>query len=190
MPNSSCSKSNAALALSTIQEQEPATNYSCPLLHQSNIGISLVNEGVSTIINHEHVDCTENGLVKEHVFEIKLDAKNPDEISSSPNASASISPEHHDCTENGLQSVKEHVFEILLDAENPDEITSHPNVPAANLPEIPFPIETSNTKHKHINELQNLVAQEFAQNSDSDIENEEVPPEYFRVEDDEHLTKF
>ena len=110
--SSSCSKSNAALALSTTQEQEPVTNYSYPLHHQSNTGISLVNEGASTSINHEYVDCTENGLVKEHVFEIELEAKNPDEISSSPNASASINPEQHDCTENSLKSVKEHVFEI------------------------------------------------------------------------------
>ena len=103
-----------------------------------------MNEGASTSINHEHVHCTENGLVKEHVFEIELDAKNPDEISSSPNASASINPEHLDCTENGLQSVKEHVFEIQLDAKNPDEISSNANVPAADLSEISFPVETSN----------------------------------------------
>ena len=128
----SCSKSNAALALSTTQEQEPATNYSCPLHHQSNTGISLVNEGASTSVNHEHIDCTENGLIKEHVFEIKLDAKNPDEISSNPNASASINPEHYDCIENGLQSVKKHVFEIQIDAKNPDEISSSQNVPAAD----------------------------------------------------------
>ena len=186
---SSCSKSNAALVLSATQEQEPATNYSCPLHHQSNTGLSLVKEGASTSINHEHVDCTENSLVKEHVFEIKLDAKNPDEISSSPNACASINPEHHDCTENGLQSVKEHVFEIQLDAKNPDEISSSPSVTAADLPEISFPIETSNTEHEHINELQNFVAQEFAKNSDSGIKNE-VPSDYFRVEDDKHPTQF
>ena len=174
-PNSSsCSIANAALALCTTHQQEPATNYGCPLHHQSNTGISQVNEGASTSINHEHVDCTENSLVKEHVFEIKLDAKNPDEISSSPNASASINPEYHDCTENGLQSVNEHAFEIQLDAENPNEISSSPNVPTADLPKIPFPIETCNTK----SELQSLVAQEFAQNSDSNIENEEVPPDY------------
>ena len=190
-PNSSsCSKANAALALSTTHQQEPATNYSCPLHHQSNTGISQVNEGASTSINHEHFDCTENSLVKEHVFEIELDAKNPDEISSSPNTSASINPEHHDCTENWLQSVNKHVFEIQLDAENPNEISSSPNVPTADLPEIPFPIETCNTESEHINKLQSLVAQEFAQNSDSDIENEEVPPDYFRIEDGEHPTQF
>ena len=138
--SSSCSKPNAALALSTTQEQEPATNYSCPLHHQSNTDISLVNEGASTSINHEHVDCTEKSLVKVHVFEIKLDAKNPYEISSSPNASASINPEHLDCTENSLLSVKEHVFEIQLDAKNPDEISFSPNVPAADSPKIHFPI--------------------------------------------------
>ena len=122
-PNSSsCSKANAALALSTTHQQEPATNYSCPLHHQPNTGISQVNEGSSTSINHEHVDCTENSLVEEHVFEIELDAKNPNEISSSPNVSASINPEHHDCTENGLQSVTKHVFEIQINAENPNEI--------------------------------------------------------------------
>ena len=70
-PNSSsCSKANAALALSTTHQQEPTTNYSCPQHHQSNTSISQVNEGASTSINHEHIDCTENGLVKEHVFEI------------------------------------------------------------------------------------------------------------------------
>ena len=132
-PNSSsCSKSNTGLALSTTQEQEqePATNYSCSLHHQSNASILLVNEGASTSINHEHVDCTENSL----------------------------------------QSVKGHVLETQLDAKNLDEISSRPNVPAADLPEIPFPIETSNTKCEYINELQNLVAEEFAQNSDSDVE--------------------
>ena len=190
-PNSSsCSKVNAALALSTTYQQESATNYSCPLHNQSNTGISQVNEGASTSINHEHVDYTKNGSVKEHAFEIEFDAENPDEISSSPNASASINPEHHDCTENSLQSVKEHVFESQLDGKNPDEISSSPNVFAADLPEIPFPIETCNTESEHINKLQNLVVQEFAQNSDFDLKNEEVPPDYFRVENDEHPTQF
>ena len=190
-PNfSSCSKANAALALSTTHQQEHATNYSCPLHHQSNASVSQVDEGASTSINHEHVDCTENGLVKEHVFKIELDAKNPDEISSSPNASASINPEHHDCTENRLQSVNRHVFEIQLDAKNPNEISSSPSVPTADLPEIPFPIETRNTKSEHTNKLQSLVAQEFAQISDSNTKNEEFPPDYFRVEDDKHLTLF
>ena len=45
--------------------------------------------------------------------------------------------------------------------ENPDEIPSSPNVPDADLPEIPIPIEMSNTKSPDINKLQNLVAQEF-----------------------------
>ena len=85
---------------------------------------------------------------------------------------------------------QKHVFEIQLDAKNRGEISSNPNVPDADLPEILFPIETSNTKSEHINELQNLVAKEFAENSDSNVENEEVPPDYFRVEDDKYLTQF
>ena len=52
---------------------------------------------------------------------------------------------------------------------------------AADLPEIPFPIETSKTQHEHINKLPNLIAQEFAQNSYSNIKNEEAPSDYFRL---------
>ena len=78
--------------------------------------------------------------------------------------------------ENDLQSVNEHVFEVQLDTENPDEIPSSPNVPDADLLEIPIPIKMSNTENLDINELQNLVTQEFLQLSESDNENDEIPP--------------
>ena len=68
-------------------------------------------------------------------------------------ATASVNTEHDQHIENDLQSVNEHVFEIQLDTENPDEIPSSPNVPDADLPEIPIPIETSNTENSYINEL-------------------------------------
>ena len=38
-----------------------------------------------------------------------------------------------------------------------------------------MPIETSNTESPVFNELQNLVAQEFPQLSESDNENDEIP---------------
>ena len=63
--------------------------------------------------------------------------------------------------------------------ENPDEIPSSPNVPDGDLPEILIPIETSNTENPDINELQNLVAQEFLQLSESKNENDDIPPDYF-----------
>ena len=63
--------------------------------------------------------------------------------------------------------------------KNPDEIPSSPNVPEGDLPGIPIPTETSNTENPDINELQNLVAQEFSQLSESDNENDEIPPDYF-----------
>ena len=94
-------------------------------------------------------------------------------------ATASFNTEPDQHIENDLESVNEHVFEILLDTENPDEIPSSPIVPDANLPEIPIPTETSNTESPDINELQNLVAQEFPQLSESDNENDEIPPDYF-----------
>ena len=52
-------------------------------------------------------------------------------------------------------------------------------MPDADLPEIPIPIETSNTASRDIKELQNLVVQEFPQLSESDNENDEIPPDYF-----------
>ena len=45
-------------------------------------------------------------------------------------------------------------------------------------------IETSNTESPDINKLQNLVAQEFPQLSESHNENDEIPPDYFQIEED------
>ena len=134
--SSTCSKSDSAV-LAPSTPQEPASNYSYPLHHQSNLS--------------------------------RLDGR----------ATGSFNTEHDQHTENDLQSVNKHVFEIQLNTKNPDEIPSSPNVPDADLPEIPIPIETSNTENPDINELQNLVAQEFPQLSESDNENDEIPPDYF-----------
>ena len=87
-------------------------------------------------------------------------------------ATASFNTEHDQHIENDLQSVNEHVFEIQPNTENPDEIPSSPNEPDADLPEIPIPIEMSKTESPDINELQNLVAQEFPQLSESNNEND------------------
>ena len=105
-------------------------------------------------------------------------------------ATASVDTEHDQHIENDLQSVNEHVFEIQLDTKNPDEIPSSPNVPDADLPEIPIPIEMSNTENPDINKLQYLVAQEFPQLSKSDSENDEIPPDYFQIKEDQQPTKF
>ena len=94
-------------------------------------------------------------------------------------ATASVDTEHDQHIENDLQSVNKHAFEIQLDTKNPDEIPSSPNVPDADLPEIPIPIEMSNTENPDIYELQNLVAQEFPQLSEFDNENDEIPLDYF-----------
>ena len=131
--SSSCSKSDiAVLAHSTAQE--PATNYTHSLHHQSNL--SQLHSPATASFNTEH--------------------------------------DHDHPVENHLQAVNEHVFEIQLDIEYPDEntdeIPSSPNVPDAHLPN-----EMSNTESQDINELQNLVAQEFPQLSDSDNENEQIP---------------
>ena len=109
-------------------------------------------------------------------------------------ATASFNTEHEQHFENDLQGVNKHIFEIQLDTENPDEspdeIPSSPNVPDAHLPEIPIPNETSNTGSQDINELQNLVAKEFPQLSDSDNENEEIPLNYFQIEEDQQPPQF
>ena len=97
-------------------------------------------------------------------------------------ATASFNTEHDQHIENDLQSVNKHVFEIQLNTENPDEIPSSHNVPDA---EIPKPIETSNTESPDINKLQNLVAQEFPQLSESDNESYEIPLDYFQIEEDQ-----
>ena len=139
--SSTCSKSDSvALALSTPEEH--ANNYTHALHHQSNLS---------------QPDC---------------------------HATASVNTEHDQHIENDLQSVNEHVFEIQLDTKNPDEMPSSPNVPDADLPEVPIPIETSNTENPDIYKLQNLVAQEFPQLSESDNENDEIPPDYFQIEED------
>ena len=98
---------------------------------------------------------------------------------------ASVNTEHDQHIENDSQSVNEHVFEIQLNTENPDEILSSPNVPVADLPEIPIPIEMSNTDNPDIYELKNLVAQEFTQLSESDNENDEIPPDYFQIKEEQ-----
>ena len=128
--SSTCSKSNSAV-LAPSTSQEPASNYTHALHHQSNIS--------------QFYHC----------------------------ATPSFNTEHD------LQSVNGHVFELQLDTKNPDEITSSPNVPDADLPEIPIPIETSHIHNPDITELQNLVAKEFPQLSESDNENDEIPPNYF-----------
>ena len=140
--SSTCSKSDSA-ALAPSTPEEHASNYTHALHHQSNI--------------------------------------------SQPNchATASVDTEHDQHVENDLQSVNEHVFEIQLDTKNPDEIPSSPNIPDADLPEIPIHIETSNTENPDIYELQNLVAQEFPQLSESDNENDEIPLDYFRIKEDQ-----
>ena len=61
-----------------------------------------------------------------------------------------------------------------FNTKNSFEIPSSPNVSVADLQEIPIPIETSNTDNPDIRELQNLVAQEFPQLSESDNENDEI----------------
>ena len=105
-------------------------------------------------------------------------------------ATANFNTEHDQYIESDLQSVNEHVFEIQLDTENPDEIPCSSNVPDANLPEIPIPIETSNTESPDINKLQNLVAQEFPQLSESNNENNEIAPDYFQIEEDQQPPQF
>ena len=105
-------------------------------------------------------------------------------------ATASVNTVHDQHIKNGLQSVNEHVFEIQLDTKNPDKIPSSPNVPEGDLPEIPIPIEMSNTENPDINKLQNLVAQEFPQLSESDNENDEIPLDYFQIKEDQQPPQF
>ena len=100
-------------------------------------------------------------------------------------ATASVDTVHNQHIENDLLSVNEHVFEIQLNTKNPAEIPSSPNVPEGDLPEILISIEMSNTENPDINELQNLVGQEFPQLSESNNENNEIPPDYFQIEEDQ-----
>ena len=144
---STCAKSNSAV-LAPSTPQEHASNYPHTLHHQLNLS---------------QPDC--------HV-------------------TTSDDTEHDQQKANDLQLVNEHVFEIQLDTKNPDEIPSSPNVPDADLPEIPIPIETSNTENPDIYELQNLLAQEFPQLSESDNENDEIPPDFFQSEEDQQLPQF
>ena len=116
--SSTCSKSYSAVLAPSTQE-EPASNYTHALHHQSNLS---------------QLDCR---------------------------ATASVNTVHDQHIENDFQSVNEHVCEIQLNTENPDEIPSSPNVPEGDVPEMPIPNEMSNTENPDINELQNLVAQEF-----------------------------
>ena len=104
--SSTCSKSDSAV-LAPSTSQEPASNYTHPLQHQSNLS--------------------------------QLDS----------HATASFNTEHDQHIDNDLQSVNKHVFEIELDTKNPDEVPSSPNVPDADLPEIPVPIEMSNTESRY-----------------------------------------
>ena len=134
--SSTCSKSNSAV-LAPSTQQEPASNYTYPLHHQSNLS--------------------------------QLDS----------HATASFKTEHDQHVENDLQSVNKHICEKQLDTKNPDEIPSSPTVPDADLPEMPIHIETSNTESPDINKIQNLVAQEFPQLSESNNEKYEIPLDYF-----------
>ena len=43
----------------------------------------------------------------------------------------------------------------------------------------------SNTENPDIYELQNLVAQEFPQLSECNNENDEIPPDYFQIKEDQ-----
>ena len=140
--SSTCSESDSVV-LAPSTPEEPASNYTHALHHQSNLS---------------ELDRCET---------------------------ASINTEHDQHIENDSQSVNEHVFEIQLNTENPDEILSSPNVPVADLPEIPIPIEMSNTDNPDIYELKNLVAQEFTQLSESDNENDEIPPDYFQIKEEQ-----
>ena len=105
-------------------------------------------------------------------------------------ATASFNTEHDQHVENDLPSVNEHVFEIQFTTENPHEIPSSPNVLDTDLLEIPIPIEMSNTENPDIYELQNLVAQEFPQLSESNNENDEIPLDYFSIEEDQQPPQF
>ena len=134
--------------LAPSTQEEPASNYTHALHHQSNLS---------------QLDC---------------------------HATASVNTVHDQHIENDFQSVNEHVFEIQLNTENPDEIPSSPNVPEGDLPEIPIPIEMSSTENPDINKLQNLVAQEFPQLSELDNENDEIPMDYFQIEEDQQPQQF
>ena len=79
-----CSKSDSAVLAPSTQE-EPASNYTHALHHQSNL--SQLDCCAAASVDTVHDQHVENDLqsVNKHVFEIQLDTKNPGEIPSSPN---------------------------------------------------------------------------------------------------------
>ena len=90
--SSTCSKSDSAVLAPSTQE-EPASNYTHALHHQSNL--SQLDCHATASVDTVHDQHIENDLqsVNEHVFEIQLDTKNPDEIPSSPNVPEGDLPE-------------------------------------------------------------------------------------------------
>ena len=79
--------------LAPSTQEEPASNYTHALHHQSNL--SQLGYHATASVDTVHGQHIENDLqsVNEHVFEIQFDTENPDEIPSSPNVPEGDLPE-------------------------------------------------------------------------------------------------